>query len=112
MSGPATVLQALLQSPHFLYRVQLGIADPKRAGAGIVGLSGFELGQGRNSSRLVSLACHGWVKCKRQSGVKSGQPARQNGSHAQAQRIGTYSQGKVQLLPFHTRDFRTVDARE
>src|SRR5450432_4161617 len=43
MSGPATVLQALLQSPHFLYRVQLGVADPKRAGAGIVGLSGFEL---------------------------------------------------------------------
>jgi Protein of unknown function (DUF1592)/Protein of unknown function (DUF1588)/Protein of unknown function (DUF1595)/Protein of unknown function (DUF1587)/Protein of unknown function (DUF1585) len=41
MSGPATVLQALLQSPHFLYRVQLGVADPKRTG--IVGLSGFEL---------------------------------------------------------------------
>ena len=31
----------MLQSPHFLYRVQLGIADPKRAG--IVGLTGFEL---------------------------------------------------------------------
>jgi Protein of unknown function (DUF1592)/Protein of unknown function (DUF1588)/Protein of unknown function (DUF1595)/Protein of unknown function (DUF1587)/Protein of unknown function (DUF1585) len=40
-SGAATVIEALLQSPHFLYRVQLGVADPKRVG--IVGLSGFEL---------------------------------------------------------------------
>jgi hypothetical protein len=41
LSGPATVLEAMLQSPHFLYRVQLGAADPKRVG--IVGLTGFEL---------------------------------------------------------------------
>jgi hypothetical protein len=41
MSGPATVIQGMLQSPHFLYRVQLGVPDPKRAG--IVGLTGFEL---------------------------------------------------------------------
>jgi len=40
-SGPATVIEAMLQSPHFLYRVQLGVPDPKRMG--IVGLSGFEL---------------------------------------------------------------------
>jgi hypothetical protein len=40
-SGPATVIEAMLQSPHFLYRVQLGVPDPKRAG--IVGLSGYEL---------------------------------------------------------------------
>jgi hypothetical protein len=40
-SGPATVIEAMLQSPYFLYRVQLGVPDPKRAG--IVGLSGFEL---------------------------------------------------------------------
>ena len=40
-SGPATVIEAMLQSPHFLYRVQLGVSDPRRTG--IVGLSGFEL---------------------------------------------------------------------
>jgi hypothetical protein len=40
-SGPATVIQGMLQSPHFLYRVQLGVADPQRAG--IVGLTGYEL---------------------------------------------------------------------
>jgi hypothetical protein len=40
-SGAATVIEAMLQSPHFLYRVQLGVPDPKRTG--IVGLSGFEL---------------------------------------------------------------------
>ncbi|HVU50179.1 MAG TPA: DUF1592 domain-containing protein [Polyangia bacterium] len=40
-SGPATVIEAMLQSPYFLYRVQLGVPDPKRTG--IVGLSGFEL---------------------------------------------------------------------
>jgi hypothetical protein len=40
-SGPKTVLEAMLQSPHFLYRVQIGVADAKRAG--IVGLSGYEL---------------------------------------------------------------------
>ena len=31
----------MLESPHFLYRVQLGAADPQRVG--IVGLTGFEL---------------------------------------------------------------------
>jgi hypothetical protein len=40
-SSAATVIEAMLQSPHFLYRVQLGLSDPKRAG--IVGLSGFEM---------------------------------------------------------------------
>ena len=40
-SGAATVIEAMLESPHFLYRVQLGVPDPKRTG--IVGLSGFEL---------------------------------------------------------------------
>jgi hypothetical protein len=40
-SGAATVIEAMLQSPHFLYRVQLGVSDPKRAG--IVGLTGYEL---------------------------------------------------------------------
>jgi Ni/Co efflux regulator RcnB len=35
------VLEAMLQSPHFLYRVQVGVSDAKRPG--IVGLSGFEL---------------------------------------------------------------------
>jgi hypothetical protein len=40
-SGPRTVLEAMLQSPHFLYRVLLGVADAKRPG--IVGLNGFEI---------------------------------------------------------------------
>jgi len=39
--GAETALEAMLQSPHFLYRVQLGVADPARAG--IVGLSGYEM---------------------------------------------------------------------
>ena len=40
-SGAETVLEAMLQSPHFLYRVQLGVADPSRPG--IVGLTGYEM---------------------------------------------------------------------
>src|SRR5262249_10207642 len=40
-SGPKTALEAMLQSPHFLYRVQIGVADAKRAG--LVGLTGYEL---------------------------------------------------------------------
>jgi Protein of unknown function (DUF1592)/Protein of unknown function (DUF1588)/Protein of unknown function (DUF1595)/Protein of unknown function (DUF1587)/Protein of unknown function (DUF1585) len=40
-SGPRTVLEAMLQSPHFLYRVLVGVADAKRPG--IVGLNGFEI---------------------------------------------------------------------
>ena len=40
-SGAETVLEAMLQSPHFLYRVQLGVAAPGMTG--IVGLSGYEL---------------------------------------------------------------------
>jgi hypothetical protein len=42
LSGPRTILEAMLQSPFFLYKVQVGVPDPKRAG--IVGLSGFEIG--------------------------------------------------------------------
>ncbi|HVZ75176.1 MAG TPA: DUF1592 domain-containing protein [Polyangia bacterium] len=41
LSGPRTVLEAMLQSPYFLYKVQVGVADPKRPG--LVGLSGFEI---------------------------------------------------------------------
>jgi Protein of unknown function (DUF1592)/Protein of unknown function (DUF1588)/Protein of unknown function (DUF1587)/Protein of unknown function (DUF1595)/Protein of unknown function (DUF1585) len=41
MSGPATVIEAMLQSPYFLYRVQLGAPDATRQG--VVGLTGFEL---------------------------------------------------------------------
>jgi hypothetical protein len=52
-SGPKTVLEAMLQSPHFLYRVQLGVPDPKRTG--IVGLSGFEL-----ATRLSFLLLWTW----------------------------------------------------
>jgi hypothetical protein len=40
-SGPRTVLQAMLVSPYFLYRLQVGVADAKRTG--IVGLDGFEI---------------------------------------------------------------------
>jgi hypothetical protein len=40
-SGPKTILEAMLQSPHFLFRVQIGVPDAKRPG--IVGLSGYEL---------------------------------------------------------------------
>jgi hypothetical protein len=41
LSGPRTVLEAMLQSPFFLYKVQVGVSDPKKPG--IVGLSGFEI---------------------------------------------------------------------
>ncbi|HTA21763.1 MAG TPA: DUF1595 domain-containing protein, partial [Polyangia bacterium] len=40
-AGAEAVVEAMLQSPHFLYRVQLGAADPSRAG--IVGLTGYEM---------------------------------------------------------------------
>jgi hypothetical protein len=40
-SGARTVLEAMLQSPNFLYRVQIGVKDAKRPT--IVGLTGFEL---------------------------------------------------------------------
>jgi hypothetical protein len=39
--GPRTVLEAMLQSPYFLFRVELGVPDAQRAG--VVGLDGFEL---------------------------------------------------------------------
>jgi hypothetical protein len=39
--GPRTVLEAMLQSPYFLFRVELGVPDAQRAD--IVGLDGFEL---------------------------------------------------------------------
>jgi len=40
-AGPAAVLEAMLQSPNFIYRVQIGVPDSKRAG--YVGLNGFEM---------------------------------------------------------------------
>jgi hypothetical protein len=40
-SGAEAVLEAMLQSPHFLYRVQLGAVDPSRSS--IVGLNGYEM---------------------------------------------------------------------
>jgi len=40
-SGPELVLEAMLQSPHFLYRVELGVAAAARPS--LVGLGGFEL---------------------------------------------------------------------
>ena len=40
-AGPEAVLEAMLQSPNFLYRVQIGVSDPRRAG--FVGLTGFEM---------------------------------------------------------------------
>ncbi len=40
-AGAEAVVEAMLQSPHFLYRVQLGAADSSRAG--IVGLTGYEM---------------------------------------------------------------------
>jgi Protein of unknown function (DUF1592)/Protein of unknown function (DUF1588)/Protein of unknown function (DUF1587)/Protein of unknown function (DUF1595) len=40
-SGPKIALTAMLQAPAFLYRVQVGVADPSRPG--IVGLDGFEM---------------------------------------------------------------------
>jgi len=40
-SGPRIALTAMLQAPAFLYRVQVGVADPTRPG--IVGLDGFEM---------------------------------------------------------------------
>jgi len=40
-SGPRIALTAMLQAPDFLYRVQVGVADPGRPG--IVGLDGFEM---------------------------------------------------------------------
>ncbi|HEV3193633.1 MAG TPA: DUF1592 domain-containing protein [Polyangiaceae bacterium] len=40
-SGPQVVLQAMLLSPHFLFRVAVGVANP--AQPTIVGLNGFEL---------------------------------------------------------------------
>ena len=39
--GPRTVLEAMLQSPYFLFHVELGVPDAQRAG--VVGLDGFEL---------------------------------------------------------------------
>jgi Protein of unknown function (DUF1592)/Protein of unknown function (DUF1588)/Protein of unknown function (DUF1587)/Protein of unknown function (DUF1595)/Protein of unknown function (DUF1585) len=39
--GPRTVLEAMLQSPYFLFHVELGVPDTQRAG--VVGLDGFEL---------------------------------------------------------------------
>jgi hypothetical protein len=43
-AGAETVVEAMLQSPHFLYRVQLGAADTTHTGrAGIVGLTGYEM---------------------------------------------------------------------
>jgi hypothetical protein len=41
LSGPEVVLEAMLQSPHFLYRVALGADAPARPN--VVGLDGFEL---------------------------------------------------------------------
>src|SRR5204863_6668172 len=38
---PQTILQAMLVSPYFLYRVQIGVSDAKRPG--IVGLDGYEI---------------------------------------------------------------------
>ena len=40
-SGVRIALTAMLQAPAFLYRVQVGVADPSRPG--IVGLDGFEM---------------------------------------------------------------------
>jgi hypothetical protein len=40
-SGHQAVLQAMLQSPNFLFRVAIGVADP--AAPTVVGLNGFEL---------------------------------------------------------------------
>src|SRR5262249_46978029 len=40
-SGAKTVLEAMLQSPHFLYRARTGLAEAKRAG--IVGVTGYEI---------------------------------------------------------------------
>lgn len=40
-SGVRMVLQAMLQSPHFLYRVEVGAPDPTRPG--VFKLTGFEL---------------------------------------------------------------------
>jgi hypothetical protein len=40
-SGPQTVLQAMLLSPHFLFRVAVGVANAVQPA--IVGLNGFEL---------------------------------------------------------------------
>jgi Protein of unknown function (DUF1592)/Protein of unknown function (DUF1588)/Protein of unknown function (DUF1595)/Protein of unknown function (DUF1587)/Protein of unknown function (DUF1585) len=41
LAGPRTILEAMLQSPHFLYRVEIGVTDPARTD--LVGLGGFEL---------------------------------------------------------------------
>jgi len=40
-AGMQAVLEAMLQSPNFLYRVELGVSDAKRPG--IIGLTGYEM---------------------------------------------------------------------
>ena len=40
-AGPSVALEAMLQSPNFLYRTQVGTPDAKNPG--VVGLTGFEL---------------------------------------------------------------------
>ena len=40
-AGPSAVLQAMLRSPHFLFRIELGRSDPKRPG--LLRLTGFEV---------------------------------------------------------------------
>jgi len=90
----ATILEVILQSPHFLYRVELG--EPDTDGDGVVALTGFEL-----ATRLSYLLWSSPPDDRLLAAAEVGLLSTREGLATEARRMLKDEKAKTALLHFH-----------